>query len=127
VKFFNNSKTFLENRIAFICFKNQEKITIIYTNGHSQQFSVPSALNVPRQKLIQNVVFSREALQQRIGSSGLEFELFYQQPMLNGKYSAANFRHQRIQENCYKSESVQQPYSVWSVILGKFPSAIQYK
>ncbi|EFX79223.1 hypothetical protein DAPPUDRAFT_104636 [Daphnia pulex] len=66
-------------------------------NGHSQQWPVPSAVNVPRQQSIQNVDSRREALQQRIGSSGS-----------NGTSSGANFRHQRNQENCYTSEYVQQ-------------------
>ncbi len=68
-----------------------------HVNGHSQQLPVPSAVNVPCQQSIQNVDSRREALQQRIGSSGS-----------NGTFSGANFRHQRNQENCYTSESVQQ-------------------
>jgi hypothetical protein len=74
-----------------------------HLNGHSQQFPTIS----------QNIDLRRKALQQRIGSSGfqsphrqsipsyvLEVERFYQQHILNGKSSAANFRHQRNQENC---------------------------
>jgi hypothetical protein len=91
-----------------------------HLNGHSKQLPVPSAMHVPRQPSIQNVDLRREALQQLIGSpglqsphrqsipsDGLEVELFHQQHILNGT-SGANFRHQRNQENCYRSESFQQ-------------------
>ena len=104
-----------------------------HLNDHSQQFPAIS----------QNIDLRRKALQQRIGSPGfqsphrqsipsyvLEVERFYQQHILNGKSSAANFRPQGNQENCFTIDSVSSlttPYSDYPVILGKFPSAIQYK